>query len=145
MHMRWCVHHAFRRWRSALGLVLVWIQIRVSMMVFSSSFKCGHAVLDLFSAFSNSLSAPEVLLTAAGIDRRSPCPGTTPLFLSQSRSDLNTHWGALALSLLRRGKKNIQASDRQMIRQKISQQFVLDRSSFALIAIAASAAAPRLP
>ena len=75
---------------SALGLVLVWIQIRVSMMVFSSSSQFGHAVLDLFSPFSNPLSAPEVRLTAADIDRRFPCPGTTSLFLSQSRSDLNT-------------------------------------------------------
>ena len=33
----------------ALGLVLVWIQIRVSVKVFSSSFQFGNAVLDLFS------------------------------------------------------------------------------------------------
>ena len=51
--MRWCVHCA--SWAagraSALGLVLVWIRIRVSMMVFSLCFEFGHVVLDLFSPF----------------------------------------------------------------------------------------------
>ena len=58
---------------------------------FSSSFEFGHVVLDLFSPFSNSLSAQEVRLTATDIDRRSPRPGTMSLFLSQSRSALKTH------------------------------------------------------
>ena len=79
---------------------------------------------------SNSLSAPQVHLTATDVDRRSLRPGTMSLFSRKARQlwTLN-NISSPSLLLLREGKKNIQTNDRQMTRQKVSPQFVVDRSS----------------
>ena len=89
--MPWCMHLAFCRWsfssrtRTHLDLNLclddvfffvVWVSTRRPRPIFP---------------FSDSLSTPQVRLTATNIYRRFPRPGTMSLLLSQSRSTLNNH------------------------------------------------------
>ena len=107
-----CIVHSAGR-ASALGLVLVWIRIRVSMMGFFFVFWVWTRRPRTIFPFPNLLSAPQVRLTATDVDRRSPRPGTMSLFLSQSRSALNTHKAALAYYDFEKGRKTSrQATDK---------------------------------
>ena len=130
---------------SALGLVLIWIQIRASMMVFSSFFSVWTLrSRPIFPLFKLALR-----------------PGSTH-DSSQRRSSISLPRNQVAFSFARQvifehsirspspiitSKREEKHPDKRQTNDqtKVSPQFVIDRSSLALIAIAASAAAPRLP
>ena len=63
-----CIVHS----ASALGLLLFWIRLCVSMMVLSSSLEFGHIVLDLFSPFSTR-SPPRQPTSIINLAAQEPC------------------------------------------------------------------------
>ena len=110
-------------------------------MVFSLCFEFGHVVLDLFSLLPTRKYAWQQLKPTLIVDlsTQEPCRFSLAKQVSFEHS-----LSSPGLLLLREGKKNIQTNDRLMTRQ-----FLRSSSSIgpqlAQIAIATSAAAPRLP
>ena len=113
---------------SAVELVLVWTQIRVSIMVFSSCFEFGHVVLTYFPLFQLALRPASTLHSNRRRSLISPPRNHVASSLAK-RVSFEHSISSPSLLLLREGKKNIQTNDRQMTRQKVSPQFVVDRSS----------------
>ena len=135
---------------SALGLVHVWIQIRVSMMVlltffvFSVLTHCPRPIFPLFKLALRPGSTPDSRRHRSSISL--PRNYVAFSFAKQVRFEHSIRSPSPIITSKREEKHpDIVTSDRQMTRPKVSPQFVVDRSSFALITIAASAAAPRLP
>ena len=144
--MRWCMHRAFRRWsfgcrtRTHLDSSSCFDNgffLRVLSMYTSSS-----TYFPLFQLALRPTSTPDSNRRRSSI---SP-PRNHVAFSVAKQVDVSFEHSisSPSLLLLREGKKNIQTNDRQMTRQKVSPQFVVDRSSARPDRDWASAAAPRL-
>ena len=129
--MRWCVHRAFRRWSFEFGCrtrtrldsnscVDNGFFLRVLSLDTSSS-----TYFPLFQLALHPASTPDSNRRRSSI---SP-PRNHVVFCLAKQVSLEHSIGSPRLLLLREGKKNIQTNDRPMTRQKVSPQFVVDRSS----------------
>ena len=129
--MRWCVRRAFRRWSFEFGC-------RTRTRLDSSSCVDNGFFLRVLSLDTSSSTYFPLFQLAL-------CPASTP-DSSRRRSSISLPRNHVTFSLakqvsfehsisipsllsLRDWKKNIQTNDRQMTRQKVSPQFVIDRSS----------------
>ena len=127
--MRWCVHRAFRWWsfgcrtRTRLdsnSCVDSGFFLRVLSLDLSSS-----TYFPLFQLALRPASTPNSHQRRSSI---SP-PRDHVAFSLAKQVSFEHSISSPSLLLLREGKKNIQTNDRQMTRQKVSPQFVVDRSS----------------
>ena len=123
--LRWCVHRAFRRWRlefscRARTCVLIMVFLRVLSLDTSSS-----TYFPLFQLALRPASAPDSNRRRLSI---SP-PRNHVAFSLAKQVSFDHSISRPSLLLLREGKKNNQTNDRQMTRQKVAPQFVVDRSS----------------
>ena len=148
--MRWCVHRAFRRWSFEFGC-RTRTRLDSNSCVdngFSSCFELSFDTLSstYFPLFQLALRPASTLDSNRRRSSISP-PRNHVAFSLAKQVSFEHSISSPSLLLLREGKKNIQINDRQMTRQKVSPQLVtaLIGSQLAQIAIAASAAAPRLP
>ena len=128
--MRWCVHRAFRWWSFEFGCrsrtrldsnscVDNGFFLRVSSLDTSSTY------FPLFQLALRPASTPDS-------NRRRPSispPRNHVTFSLAKQVSFEHSISSPSLLLLREGKKNIQTNDRQMTRQEVSPQFVVDRSS----------------
>ena len=129
--MRWCMHRAFRRWSFGCRT-----RTRLDS---NSCFDNGFflRVLSLHTSSSTYFPLFQLNLRPASTSdsnrRRSSIspPRNHVAFSLAKQVDVRFEHSisSPSLSLLREGKKNIQTNDRQMSRQKVSLQFVIDRSS----------------
>ena len=113
---------------SAVELVLVWTQIRVSIMVFLrvlSLDKLSSTYFPLFQLALRPASTPDSNRRRSSI---SP-PRNHVAFSLAHQVGFEHSISSPGLLLLWERKKNIQTNDRQMTRQKVSPQFIVDRSS----------------
>ena len=126
--MRWCMHRAFRRWTFGC-------RTRTSLDS-NSCFDNGFflRVLSLDTSSSTYFPLFQLALRPASTPdsnrrRSSISPPRNHVAFSLAKQVSFEHpISSPSLLLLREGKKNIQTNDRQMTRQKVSPQFVVDRS-----------------
>ena len=129
--MRWCVHRAFRRWSFELGCqtrtcldsnscVDNGFFLRVLSLDTSSS-----TYFPLFTLALHPASTPDSSRRRSSIS----LPRNDVAFSLAKQVSFEHSISSPSLLLLREGKKNIQTNDRQMTRQKVSPQFVVDWSS----------------
>ena len=130
--MRWCVHRAFRRWSFELLGCRTRTRLDSNSCVDKGFFL---RVLSLDTSSSTYFPLFQLALRPActpDSNRRrlsiSP-PGNHVAFFLAKQVSFEHSISSPSLLLLREGKKNIQTNDRQMTRQKVSPQFVVDRSS----------------
>ena len=127
--MRWCMHRAFRRWSFGCRT-----RTRLDS---NSCFDNGFFLRVLRLDTSSSIYFPlfQLALRPASTPDSNRCRSSISLprnhvaFSLAKKVSFEHSISSPGLSLLREGKKNIQTNDRQMTRQKVSPQFVVDRSS----------------
>ena len=113
---------------SAVELVLVWTRLCVSIMVFLRVLSLDTLSSTYFPLFQLALrpaSTPDSNRRRSSI---SP-PRNHVAFSLAKQVSFEHSISSPCLFLLREGNKNIQTNDRQMTRQKVSPQVVVDRSS----------------
>ena len=124
-----CIEHsAGGASNSAVELVLVWTRIRVSIMFFLRVLSLDTSSSTYFPLFQLALrpaSTPDSNRRWSSI---SP-PRNHVAFSLAKQVSFEHSISSPSLLLLREGKKNIQTNDRQITRQKVSPQFVVDPSS----------------
>ena len=127
--MRWCMHRAFRQWSFGYRT-----RTRLdSNSCFDNVFFLR--VLSLDTSSSTYFPLFQLALSPANTPdsnrrRSSISPPRNHVAFSLAKQVSFEHsMSNPSLLLLREGKKNIQTNDRQMTRQKVSPQFVVDRSS----------------
>ena len=129
--MRWCVHWAFRRWSFEFGC-RTRTRLDSNSCVDNGFFLRGVLSLDTFSNYFPLFQlALRPASTPDSNQRRSSIspPRNHVAFSLAKQVSFEHSISSPSLLLLREGKKNIQTNDRQMTRQKVSPQFVVDRSS----------------
>ena len=128
--MRWCVHRAFRRWSFDFGCRT---RTRLDNSFVDNGFFLRVLSLDTLSStyFPLFQLALRPASTPDSNRRRSSIspPRNHVAFSLAKQVSFEHSISSPSLLLLREGKKNIQTNDRQMTRQKVSPQFVVDRSS----------------
>ena len=113
---------------SSLGLVLVWIRNRVSMMGFFLRVLSLDTSSSIYFPLSQ-LSLRPASTPDSNRRRSSISPPRNHVAFSFAKQISFEHsLSSPSLLLLREGKKNIKTNDRQMTRQKVSPQFIVDWS-----------------
>ena len=129
--MRWCVHRSFRRWSFDFGCRTC-ARLDSNLCVDNGFFL---RVLSLDTLSSTYFPLFQLALRPASTPdsnrrRSSISPPRNHVAFSLAKQVSFEHsMGSSCLFLLREGNKNIQTNDRQMTRQKVSPQVVVDRSS----------------